>query len=573
MISQTADPSADKKTITKTLKAQLVAVKAILKKATALALIHSFLFIVQSACLAGLFARFLDAAHERNTMPAGQYLPLAGGFFLCYLLRALFDYGKARLLQEASITARRKLRATLLATLARLGPQRRHYGSDGSLSAQLLEQVDALDGYIRHFYLQQRVAALMPLLIAAAAALYSPLAAALMLLTAPLVPVFMILAGIAAAEKNRRQLAALALLGGRFLDMIRGLPTLRRLGAQQQAQRFIECSAEEYRKRTMGVLALAFLSTAVLELFATLAIALVAVYLGLGLIGVLPWAQGRVPVAYEGALFILLLAPEFYAPLRKLGADYHDKAKAEAAIAAFLPLLGVSAPARSGKPLTLRKPPALTLEALTITTREQRVRLPPCHLTVAAGERIGIRGASGSGKSSLLQALLGFADYRGVLRIDGEEVATLDRDFLRGQIAYLSQDPPMLPGSIAENLRLANGKADDSHLHKVLKQVQLWPLIQRLPQGIDTVLGERGRGLSGGQLQRLSLAQLLLRDAPLWLLDEPTAHLDPQTAAELLPLLGTLSAGKTVLLASHNRDIAWLDRFWEIPAGEARVCR
>lgn len=571
MIAQTADPSHRKRIIDETLKARLAPVKAILRKAGVLALAHSLLFIVQSACLAALFAGFLNHAQEPGVLSAGQWLPGAGGFLLAYLLRALLEYGKGRLLQQASIAVRRTLRATLLATLARLGPERRHYGSDGGLSTQVLEQVDALDGYIRHFYLQQRIAALTPVLIAAAAAYYSPLAATLMLVTAPLVPIFMILAGHAAADRNRRQLAALALLGGRFLDLVRGLPTLRHLGAQQQAQRFIERGAEDYRRRTMSVLALAFLSTAVLELFATLAIALVAVYLGLGLIGVLPWAQGQVPVAYQGALFILLLAPEFYAPLRKLGADYHDKAKAEAAIAALLPLLDVPTPAKTGKRLTLKAPPSLALKALSITSRDGRVRLPPVTLTVEAGERIGIRGASGSGKSSLLQALLGFADYHGTLKIDWQEVATLDRAFLGTQIAYLAQDPPILPGSIGENLRLANEQADDACLRKALEQVRLWPLIERLPQGIDSVLGERGRGLSGGQLQRLSLAQLLLRDVPLWLLDEPSAHLDRQSAADLLRLLDTLSVGKTVLLVSHCRDIDWLDRSWEVSEGAAHV--
>lgn len=572
MIAQTKDSLRQKRIVAATLKARLTPVKAVLKQAGVLAFAHSVLFIVQSACLAVLFSRFLNAAHERSVLSVREWLPPAAGFLLTYLLRALFDYSKSRLLHEASITVRRKLRVTLLAAIVRLGPERRHYGSDGSLSTQLLEQVDALDGYIRNFYLQQRIAVLTPVLIAAAAAYYSPLAAALMLVTAPLIPVFMILAGRAAAEKNRHQLEALALLGGRFLDLIRGFPTLRRLGAQEQAQQFIDSGAEEYRRRTMSVLALAFLSTAVLELFATLAIALVAVYLGLGLIGILPWAEGRVPVVYQGALFILLLAPEFYAPLRRLGADYHDKAKAEAAIAVLLPLLELPTPAkRKKKCLTLQTPPSVSFNALSITARDGRTRLPPISLTVAAGERIGIHGISGSGKSSLLQAVLGFADYRGTLIIDGTDCATLDRAFLRRQIAYLAQDPPILPASIAENLRLANEQADDACLRQVLEQVRLWPLVSRLPQGIDTVLGERGLGLSGGQLQRLSLAQLLLRDAPLWLLDEPSAHLDPQSAAELLCLIDTLSAGKTVLVVSHYHDISWLDRCWTLPGGTAHV--
>ena len=528
-----------------------------------LALAVVVLFIWQSALLAALFAGWLNAAS------AGQK-PLSDGLrtilpliVMCLLLRPLLSLLKERVLQKLSLHVRHGVRRRLLHALAALGPARSHFGSDGALSTQILEQVDALDGYISRFYVQRTVAVATPLLIAAAVFYHSKLAAVLLLLTAPLVPLFMILVGTAAAKKSRQQLDTLSQLGGRFLDLVRGMPTLRRLNAVAQAEKQVSASALAYQKRTMSVLALAFLSGAVLELFASLAIALVAVYLGLGLIGVLPWAKGVVPVPYEGALFILLLAPEFYAPLRQLGNDYHAKAQAQAAAEALQPLLDAAEgqrPSESGIKMDLNAAPSLQLTGVRIMGAEGRERLAPTSFAVKAGARIGIGGASGIGKSSLLQALLGFSAYEGRIVLNGEDFTALDKNYLQGQSAYLAQTATLLPGSIADNLRLAKAGADEAEMQKVLSEVGLWDLIQRLPNGLNTPLGERGLGLSGGQQQRLSLAQLLLRDAHFWLLDEPAAHLDEETAAELYRVLGQISRGKTVLLVSHDlAAVPWLD--------------
>ncbi|WP_197457568.1 ABC transporter transmembrane domain-containing protein [Snodgrassella sp. CFCC 13594] len=269
-----------------------------------LALAGAVLIIVQSALLAKLFAAWLQGAPILPLL--WQWLPWLA---VCWLLRPLLNYFKERRLLRVSVQVRTDLRQRLLAALAKLGPARRYFGSDGALSSQVLDQVDAIDGYISRYVVQQKLAALMPMLVAVAAFYYSPLAAALLLCTAPLVPIFMIFLGDAAARKNRAQLSALAQLSGRFLDLLRGLPTLRRLGAVDQAQQAVDMAALDYRQRTMKVLGLAFLSTAVLELFASLAIALVAVYLGLGLLGVLPWALGRVPVPYQG-LYLFCCWPQ-----------------------------------------------------------------------------------------------------------------------------------------------------------------------------------------------------------------------------------------------------------------------
>ena len=534
-----------------------------------LALTAVAVFIRQSALLAEAFAAWLDAAPAGRAVYSDGLQHLVLPIVTYLLLRPLLVLLKERLLQKVSLDIRHRLRRRLLAALARLGPARSHFGSDGALSTLVLEQVDALDGYISRFYVQRTRAVATPLLFAAAVFVHSKLAALLMLLTAPLVPLFMVLVGSAAAEKSRGQMQTLAQLGGRFLDLVRGMPTLRRLNAAAQAEKQVSAAALAYQQRTMGVLTLAFLSGAVLELFASLAIALVAVYLGLGLIGVLPWAQGAVPVPYRSALFILLLAPEFYAPLRQLGNDYHAKAQAQAAMEALQPLLDAAAqsvrPSENGIRTDLAAAPSLCLENVSVSGDNGRMRLADTSFAVAAGGRIGIGGASGVGKSSLLQALLGFSAYQGRITVNGEDYAALDKTHLQSQIGYLAQTATLLPGTIAGNLRLADADAGAAQMQEVLEQVGLWDLVSRLPDGLDTVLGERGQGLSGGQQQRLSLAQLLLRDARLWLLDEPAAHLDEETAAELYGVLGKISAGKTVLLVSHDlAAVPWLDEVVEL---------
>lgn len=293
-----------------------------------------------------------------------------------------------------------------------------------------------------------------------------------------------------------------------------------------------------------------------------------ALYLGLGLLGILPWAKDVIPVPYAGALFILLLAPEFYAPLRQLGSDYHAKAEAEGAIEELLPLLEQHTWQHPGQqPLQLDAAPALSLKAVSITAHNGRLRLPCINLQIAAGERIGLHGASGSGKSSLLFALLGFVPYAGEILVNQSPLLQLLRSDWHGQLGYLSQQPNFKRGSLAENLRLANPAASEQQLYEVLRQVDLLSLIEKLPQGLNTQLGERGLGLSGGQLSRLAIAQLLLRDAHIWLLDEPTAHLDPETSATIHTLLDKLSVGKTLLLVSHQwQGLQWLDRHLDLAA-------
>ena len=525
-----------------------------------LSVVSTLLLIVQSWLIAVIFADWLTqiAHHRPATDVFFDYLPWLIG---CLLLRPLLHFCKDRLALDAGLQVASILRKTLVEKLAQVGAARDQYGSDGGLASMVIEQCDALTGYVSRFYLQRLIVVTTPIMLLVAAATQSWIATLILLLTAPLVPVFMVLIGHATARKSRQQFAAMAQLSGRFLDWLRGTATLQRLDAVGHASQDIDASAEAYRMRTMSVLKIAFLNTAALELLAALSIALLAVYLGFGLIGILPWQKNTVPVPYQSALFLLLLAPEFYAPLRQLGADYHVKAQAEGAIAELSPLLAfASAEKTKANPFILTAPPAIDADNIWVN-HQQRIRLAPLSFAIAAGERLAIVGQSGSGKSTLLQIFLGFCAYQGDIFIDNQNFNTINSTQFRHQIAYLSQQTMLLPMSIADNLRLPNPTASDDKLWQILAQVGLKPLIKALPNQLDTQLGERGSGLSGGQQRRLAIAQLLLQDAHLWLLDEPTEHLDSETAAEINALLQQVTRGKTVLWVTHDAtNLPWLDR-------------
>ena len=544
--------------------------------ALALAVSAGLLFILQSYLLSVLFARWLTDSQPSATGTTDAVALLTTvlpWLALCLLGRPLLQYGREQLSLRASQQVRLNLRATLLDKLAQAGPGKSRYGSDGSLSSAVLEQVDALDGFISRYYVQRYLVLITPLLLVAATFVYSPLAAVILLITAPLVPVFMILLGNAAAAASQRQLQKLSRMSGRFLDLVRGMPTLQQLQATERASATVANAAGHYRDSSMQVLKLAFLSTAVLEFFSALAIALLALYLGLGLLGILPWAKGEIPVAYQGALFILLLAPEFYAPLRQLGTDYHAKAQAEAAISELAPVLHSQSWQHPGtQQLTLQSAPQLSIEQLQITGDDNRQRLTPLSFTLAAGTRIALQGPSGTGKSSLLHALLGFVPYQGRIMVNQHPLLQLERNHWQQQLGYMAQHSSIAAASIADNLRLAAPTASDQQLIDILQQVELWPLVRQLPLGLETQLGERGLGLSGGQLQRLALAQLLLQDTKLWLLDEPTAHLDGATAYRLHQLIGKLSRGKSLIIVSHQlHGLDWLDQVVKLPAPSASL--
>ncbi|RKW42873.1 MAG: thiol reductant ABC exporter subunit CydD [Moraxella sp.] len=486
---------------------------------------------------------------------------------ICMLIRIVLGYVRDYLLSNIGLKIASQTRLKLLNKLTTLGLARRYFGSDGVLASKIIDEPDHLLGYAR-FEVQKMTSVSTPLLLAGCIAFYSKTAALILLATAPFIPILMAIIGIATARKSREQMDALAQLGGRFLDWIRGANTLTRLGATDIASTDIAKSSENYRYRTMQVLKIAFLNSTALEMISAVSIALVAVYLGFGLLGKLPWSEGVILTNYQTALFILLLVPEFYAPLRRLGAEYHVKGQAVSCAKAIAPILNFKQKKQGTKILTLKNPVGFELKNLTVFGDDGRLRLSPTNAVFQMGKRTAIIGKSGLGKSTILQVLLGFGDYEGDVILTDEKQSInyqeLDLIHLRQNFGYLSQSAYLLPLTIAENLKLAKSDASDDEMITALKNVQLWQIIEKLPDGIHTKLTERGGGLSGGQGQRLAIAQLLLQDANIWFLDEPTEHLDTKTAKNIKNLLLELSQNKTVIWVTHDTDFTGFDAIYDL---------
>ncbi|GAB2713496.1 thiol reductant ABC exporter subunit CydD [Halomonas garicola] len=511
---------------------------------------------------AGLFAWIASALLVDHRPLARMALPFA--LWLSTLpLRGLLGYARETLAQDASLAVRKRLRHRLLDHLARLGPVQVAGHHTASLAYQAVEQVEALDGYLARFRVQLVLAVAVPLLVLGITLYLDWLAAIFLLLAAPLIPLFMALVGMGAERLNREQFAAVSQLSGHFIDRVRSLTTLRLFGHTERATQSIHAAADGYRVRSMRTLRLAFLSSAVLEFFASVAIAVVAIYVGFGLLGYIGYGPADELTLFSG-LFILLLAPEFFQPLRSLAQHYHDRAAALGAAERIAELLDQPVPAtrRNDAP---SPPPAseedlLVLDAASVAHPGRGTVLGPVTTTVNRGDTIVITGASGSGKSTLLQLAAGFVAPE-------EDGACRRAPNLR--FAWMDQRPLLVHGTLADNLRLADPEADDAALTRALESAHLGELLARLPQGLQTPVGERGAGLSGGQAQRLALARVFLSAAPLVLLDEPTASLDARSEQAIMSALEALkAAGRTLIIATHHPAlIALASRRWQLDQG------
>ncbi|MGS2742142.1 thiol reductant ABC exporter subunit CydD [Halomonas sp. LS-001] len=477
-------------------------------------------------------------------------------------LRGLLTYAQERLSQQASLDIRQRLRAELLSHLAALGPVRLASYHSASLAYQLVEQIEALDGYFARFRVQMWLALLLPLGILMITLSLDWLAALFLLLSAPLIPLFMALVGMGAERLNRDQFAAVARLSGHFIDRVRSLTTLQLFGQTASARESVHLASEGYRVRSMRTLRLAFLSSALLEFFASVAIAVIAIYIGFGLLGYIDYGPSDQLTLFSG-LLILLLAPEFFQPLRSLAQHYHDRAAALGAADSLVKVLDEAPPANRQMAATPPTPPRhalLSLENASVSHPERGVVLGPLSLTLQHGETVVLTGPSGSGKSTLLQLLAGFVDAG-----DGKRYTSDDLRF-----AWMDQRPLLIQGTLADNLRLAAPQASDDALREALEKAHLSSLIRQLPHGIETPISERGVGLSGGQAQRLALARVFLSAAPLVLLDEPTASLDEATEKAVMSALETLhQEGRTLVIATHHPALmALASRHWHIEQGK-----
>ncbi|WP_167764159.1 thiol reductant ABC exporter subunit CydD [Xanthomonas arboricola] len=515
--------------------------------------VSGVLLLAQAAAIAWLLQAVLV-----QHLALAQLRDVGAGLVCALVGRALLNAWAQSLTGEVADVARRELRARIARRLVQHGPvwlRRQRSGELGELS---LAHTDALEGYFVGYQLARTEMLLVPPLILVAVFSVDWVVGLVLLLTAPLIPFFMMLVGWGAEAAGRDQLSELARMGGHFADRLKGLGLLRVYGRGEAELSGIAAAAEGVRERSLKVLRIAFLSSTVLEFFASVSVAIVALYFGLTYLGMLD--LHGLPTLGAG-MFCLLLAPEFFAPLRRLAAHYHDRANALAAVAEAERLLEGFAPPSATPAVTV--PPLRALEpaqahAPLLQARDLALRPPGAPHTVVAhfsltlqpGQRVAVIGASGSGKSTLLEGLAGW--------LAPEAGSVVLRPGTR--IGYATQRPYLFHGSIADNLRLADPQAGAARLHAVADAAQVLRFAAQLPAGLDTQIGERGFGLSGGEARRVALARLLLREPDLLLLDEPTAFLDPDTEAELLRTLGVFARGRAVVLATHSAAVMrWAD--------------
>ncbi|WP_037574401.1 thiol reductant ABC exporter subunit CydD [Phaeacidiphilus oryzae] len=470
---------------------------------------------------------------------------------------------------RASAGVKSELRGRLLARAAELGPRGgldgRH--STGELAALAVRGVDALDAYFSRYLPQLALAVIVPVAVLARIVLADWVSAVIVVCTLPLIPVFMILIGLATQNRMDRQWALLGRLSHHFLDVVEGLPTLKVFGRAKAQAASIRRVTAEYRRATLRTLRIAFVSSFALELLSTLSVALVAVTVGTRLVdGSMTLSDG---------LLVLVLAPEAYLPIRQVGTHYHASAEGLAAAGEVFAVLEAGTEQADGGGV-VERPAAADIEVDELTVRHPgrpAAALKDVSLTVRAGETVALTGPSGAGKSTLLSVLLGLGGAEresGRVQIGGQELAGLDPARWRRCVAWVPQRPYLFAGTIAENVRLARPEADDRELAAALRAAQAAEFVAALPEGAETVLGEGGSGLSAGQRQRIALTRAFLADRPVVLLDEPTANLDGESEAAIVAAVRELARGRTVLLTAHRPALlAVADRVVALPAPEA----
>jgi len=463
------------------------------------------------------------------------------------IARAIVAWGRDVLADRTSARAKSQLRAALLGHVAALGPQRSGEPRTGQLAILATRGVDALDGYFSLYLPQLFLAVIVPVAVLAVLAVQDWLSALIIAVTLPLIPLFMALVGAATRDRMELQFRTLQQLAGHFLDVVGGLPTLKVFGRAKAQILAIGTVTDRYRRTAMSTLKVTFLSSLILELVATISVALVAVAVGLRLM------DGH--LSLRTALMVLVLAPEAYLPLRLLGANYHASAEGLSAARQVFEVLETPLPTHgSGTDVPDPARSGISIEDLRV---EYPGRGGPVldgiSLAIEPGEVVAITGPSGCGKSTLLAVLLGFVGAQaGSVQVGGVDLATLDPDAWRARVSWMPQRPHLFAASIAENIRLARPDATSEQVWAAVAAAGLSDVVAAKPGGLDTMLGDRGVGLSVGERQRVALARAFLRDAPLLLLDEPTANLDGATEQNVLEALERLVRGRTVLLVAHR---------------------
>jgi len=467
------------------------------------------------------------------------------------LARGAAAYGGEAAALRAAARVKSQLRRKLTGHSLRLGPAWLGGQRPGQIAALATRGLDGLDPWFARYLPQLVLSVLVPAAVLAAVTAADWISGLVIAVTLPLIPAFAALVGLHTRAQTRRQWRLLAQLSGHFLDVVQGLPTLKAFGRAKAQEQVIATVTEQHRSTAMATLRVAFLSALVLELAAALATALVAVETGLRLL------YGHMP--YQTALLVLLLTPEAYLPLRNVAAQYHASAEGNAAADSVFEILDTPLPATipSGGPRAAvpdLRSATISLDAVSVAHAGRDLpALDLLSLAISPGELIVLTGPSGAGKTTLLRVLLRFTELTsGTVWVGGTDLADVPVDPWRAQIAWIPQHPRLFGGSVADNIALGRPGASRAAIENAARLAGAAPFIESLPSGYDTALGERAAELSAGQRQQLALARAFLRDAPLLLLDEPTAHLAPPAAATIDGVIRGPLAGRTIILVTHR---------------------
>ncbi len=472
--------------------------------------------------------------------------------------RGAAAYGGEAAALRAAARVKSQLRRRLMSHCLQLGPAWLDRQRPGEIAALATRGLDGLDPYFARYLPQLVLSVLVPATVVVTVTAVDWISGLVIAVTLPLIPLFAVIVGLHTKAQTRRQWRLLAQLSGHFLDVVQGLPTLKAFGRAKAQEQVIARVTGEHRSTAMATLRIAFLSALVLELSAALATAVVAVETGLRLL------YGHMP--YQAALLVLLLTPEAYLPLRAVAAQYHASAEGGAAAESIFRILGAPLPQAAQAEAAVTGPRAavpdlrsatISLNQVTVTyPGRDRAALAELSLTIHPGELIMLTGASGAGKTTLLRLLLRFIEpSAGTICADETGLAGSPVGSWRAQVAWVPQHPQLFHGSVAGNIALGQPGAARAAIEDAARLAGADAFIQALPRGYDTLLGEGATRLSTGERQQLALARAFLRDAPLLLLDEPTAHLAPAAASAIRDVIRGLMAGRTIILATH--------RYWD----------
>ncbi|MDA8175936.1 MULTISPECIES: thiol reductant ABC exporter subunit CydD [Acidithiobacillus] len=477
-------------------------------------------------------------------------MPLLWALLGLFVLRAALSWAGELVAFRASARIKTYLREQLLKHLLQLGPVAIAGERSADIASTMIEGVEALEPYFSRYLPQMALVSLIPLAILIVVFPEDWISGLILLITGPLVPFFMVLVGYAAEAVNQRQWRKMLLMSAHFLDVVQGLTTLKIFGRAKDEIEIVARISDDYRRSTMAGLRVAFLTSAVLEFFASLSIALVAVSLGARLL------QVHASVTFFTAFFVLLLAPEYFNPLRGLSTHYHARMSAIAAAKRIFEILDMPLPekSRQGADYVPSGQISLSVRNLHFSYEAGRSALDGVNAEFPAGKVTALVGASGAGKSTLASALLGFVQAsEGEILVNGQmPLNAIEPELWWKQLAWVPQNPRLFHGSLGDNIRIGRPDADLAALREAAQNAHALEFIENLPDGFETMIGDLGQGLSGGQIQRIALARAFLKNPPLFILDEATANLDMENESLVLDAMQKLITGRTAIVIAHR---------------------